>query len=80
MNQQEKEKIIEVANHLLNLNNKTFFLAKGEYVGIMLIKKIADEANELGGQCFNELIALVQNSKPEVMTVDEFVHSPVMGG
>ncbi len=39
VNQQEKEKIVEITHHLLNLNNKTFFLARGEYMGIKVITR-----------------------------------------
>lgn len=81
MNQQEEIKIIEVIHHLFDLNNKALFLVKAEKCpGEKITKELLSLISELGYQCFNELNNLVQYSKPKVLTVDEFVHTPGMGG
>ena len=80
MTQQEKEKIIEIIHLLFNLNNKALFLSKGECPGVEKMKQFTQEIDEQGCQCFNILNDLIRNSKPEIMTVDDFIHTPPMGG
>lgn len=80
MDSKEKEKVVEVIHLLFDLNNKALFLAKGECPGINKVKQLLTQISEQGYQCFNILNDLVRNSKPEIMTVDEFVHKPLMGG
>lgn len=80
MNQQEEAKIKECVLRLFDLNNKALFLATGECPGAAAIKKFTGEISDLGFQCFKDLNDLIQESKPDGMSVDHFVHSPIMGG
>ena len=80
MTHQEQEKIIEVIHLLFDLNNKALFLAKEELFGD-LKKQLAEQISNIGFQCFNKLNDLIQKQPTsEGMSVDDFVHTPLMGG